>query len=103
MLSLRWLGGCSASHTPQQNRRPTPLKHPPPWVGSSSHTGRTLLLERSKLFKSHWSNQWLTSNTELHGISLRLWRGRGKRLAVPLSRDGAESRSGLPLARTVAA
>src|SRR5262249_42257760 len=29
MLSLGWLGGCSASHTPQENSRPTPLKHPP--------------------------------------------------------------------------
>ena len=27
---------------------------------SSSHFGRILLPERSKLFKSHWSNQWLT-------------------------------------------
>jgi hypothetical protein len=26
---------------------------------------RTLLPERSKLCKSHWSNQWLTSNREL--------------------------------------
>jgi hypothetical protein len=25
----------------------------------------TLLPERSKLFKSHWSNQWLTSKIEL--------------------------------------
>src|SRR5262249_61830415 len=31
-------------------------------VLSSSHRGRTLLPERSKLLKSHWSNQWLTSN-----------------------------------------
>ncbi len=30
MLSLGWLGGCSASHTPRENSRPTPLKHPPP-------------------------------------------------------------------------
>src|SRR5947209_4475058 len=29
MLSLGWLGGCSASHTPRENSRPTPLKHPP--------------------------------------------------------------------------
>src|SRR5881296_948464 len=28
MLSLGWLGGCSASHTPRENSRPTPLKHP---------------------------------------------------------------------------
>src|SRR4030095_16227818 len=27
-LSLGWLGGCSASHTPQENSRPTLLKHP---------------------------------------------------------------------------
>src|SRR5881296_3321900 len=24
MLSLGWLGGCSASHTPRENSRPTP-------------------------------------------------------------------------------
>ena len=24
-----WLEGCSASHTPRENSRPTPLKHPP--------------------------------------------------------------------------
>src|SRR5215510_15733776 len=29
MISLGWLGGCSASHTPRENNRPTPLKHPP--------------------------------------------------------------------------
>jgi hypothetical protein len=29
MLSLGWLGGCSASHTPQEHSRPTPLKHLP--------------------------------------------------------------------------
>src|SRR5215467_7402819 len=29
MLSLGWLGGCSGSHTPRENSRPTPLKHPP--------------------------------------------------------------------------
>src|SRR5262245_63254648 len=34
---------------------------------SSSHRGRTLLRDRSKLCSSHWSNQWLTSNTELMG------------------------------------
>src|SRR5947199_3194971 len=28
MLSLGWLEGCSASHTPRENSRPTPLKHP---------------------------------------------------------------------------
>src|SRR5262249_33747186 len=28
MLSLGWLGDCSASHTPRENSRPTPLKHP---------------------------------------------------------------------------
>src|SRR5262249_29163517 len=39
-----------------------------PWVGSSSHAGRTLLPERSKLCSSHWSNQWLTSNTELGSV-----------------------------------
>jgi hypothetical protein len=36
-----------------------------PCVGSSSQPRRTLLPERSKLFKSHWSNQWLTSQIEL--------------------------------------
>jgi len=36
-----------------------------PPVGSSSHRRRTLLPERSKLFKSHWLNQWLTSEIEL--------------------------------------
>src|SRR6266581_1018294 len=34
-------------------------------VLSSSHRGRTLLPDRSKLCSSHWSNQWLTSKTEL--------------------------------------
>ena len=34
-------------------------------VSPSHPRRRTLLQERSKLFKSHWSNQWLTSNTEL--------------------------------------
>src|SRR5438128_2435606 len=29
-------------------------------VGSSSHLERILLPERSNLFESHWSNQWLT-------------------------------------------
>ena len=29
-------------------------------MGSSSHPKENLLPERSKLFKSHWSNQWLT-------------------------------------------
>src|SRR5262249_46270733 len=29
MRSLGWLGGCSASHTPREHSRPTPLKHPP--------------------------------------------------------------------------
>jgi hypothetical protein len=28
MISLGWLGGCSASHTPREHSRPTPLKHP---------------------------------------------------------------------------
>src|SRR5215475_4436836 len=28
MLSLDWLGGCSASYTPREHSRPTPLKHP---------------------------------------------------------------------------
>src|SRR5215467_503358 len=28
MLSLGWLGGCSASYTPREHSRPTPLKHP---------------------------------------------------------------------------
>ncbi len=42
-----------------------PLIWSAPWVDSSSHAGRTLLPERSKLFKSHWSNQWLISNAEL--------------------------------------
>ena len=30
-----------------------------PWVGSSSHAGSMLLPERSKLYKSHWSNRGL--------------------------------------------
>jgi hypothetical protein len=30
-------------------------------VASSSHLGRILLRERSNLFSSHWSNQWLTN------------------------------------------
>ena len=35
-------------------------------MGSSSHLERILLPERSNLFESHWSNQWLThSVTEL--------------------------------------
>jgi hypothetical protein len=34
----------------------------------NAYAGRTLLPARSKLFKSHWSNQWLTSNTELRGL-----------------------------------
>ena len=38
-------------------------------MGSSSHAGRTLRPERSKLFKSHWSNQRLTSNTELEAAT----------------------------------
>src|SRR5204863_3198987 len=29
--------------------------------GSSSHLRRILLRERSNLFESHWSNQWLTN------------------------------------------
>src|SRR5262245_45414093 len=28
MLSFGWLGGCSASDTPREHSRPTPLKHP---------------------------------------------------------------------------
>jgi hypothetical protein len=34
-------------------------------VGSSSHLERILLLERSNLFESHWSNQWLTYSVNL--------------------------------------
>jgi len=34
-------------------------------VSTSRHRRSTLLPERSKLFKSHWSNQWLTSKIEL--------------------------------------
>src|SRR5204862_2203945 len=30
-------------------------------VDSSSHLERILLPERSNLFESHWSNQWLTN------------------------------------------
>src|SRR5712691_3935676 len=37
-------------------------------VPSSSHRGRTLLLDRSKLCTSHWSNQWLTSKIELRWV-----------------------------------
>src|SRR5260370_18923391 len=33
----------------------------PPHRWSSSHLRGILLLERSNLFKSHWSNQWLTN------------------------------------------
>src|SRR5207245_4049176 len=33
----------------------------PPHCWSSSHLRRILLPERSNLFKSHWSNQWLTN------------------------------------------
>src|SRR5712691_8422556 len=33
MISLGWLGSCSASHTPRENSRPTPLKYPLPAVG----------------------------------------------------------------------
>src|SRR5262249_9527966 len=36
MISLGWLGGCSASHTPRENNRPTPLKHPPKWIWDSA-------------------------------------------------------------------
>jgi hypothetical protein len=35
-----------------------PLNPPPRW--SSSHLRTILLPERSNLFQSHWSNQWLT-------------------------------------------
>src|SRR5262245_11020671 len=46
MLSLGWLGGCSASHTPQENSRPTPLKHPraPVRSASSGRQGRGAIL-----------------------------------------------------------
>src|SRR5262249_12178456 len=46
-------------------------KHPtfdPPTSWSSSHLGRIILRERSNLFKSHWSNQWL---------ALRVTQARG--------------------------
>src|SRR5260370_20971421 len=33
----------------------------PPHRWSSSHLRRILLMERSNLFKSHWSHQWLTN------------------------------------------
>src|SRR5437660_7597329 len=33
----------------------------PPHRWSSSHLRRSLLPERSNLFQSHWSNQWLTN------------------------------------------
>src|SRR5262249_51680538 len=48
-------------------------------VLSSSHRGRTLLPARSKLCLSHWSNQWLTSNTELN---LRPWHPIRARSAI---------------------
>jgi hypothetical protein len=38
-------------------------------VLSSSHRRSTLLPDRSKLCSSHWSNQWLTSKTELYTTS----------------------------------
>src|SRR5215510_4627264 len=34
----------------------------------ASHPGRTVLPHRSKLFKSHSSNEWLTSIRELHRV-----------------------------------
>jgi hypothetical protein len=37
----------------------------PPWSRLIKPQGRTLLPERSKLFKSPWSNQWLTSKIAL--------------------------------------
>jgi len=40
----------------------------------ASHPGRTLLPHRSKLFKSHSSNEWLTSIGEL---ALSLLHGDG--------------------------
>src|SRR5437879_6952597 len=33
----------------------------PPHRWSSNHLRRILLRERSNLFESHWSNQWLTN------------------------------------------
>jgi hypothetical protein len=45
-------------------------------VLSSSHRGKTLLPDRSKLCLSHWSNQWLTSTRELRSRSdpLQCWQ-----------------------------
>src|SRR5207245_10102917 len=39
----------------------------PPHRWSSSHLRRILLPERSNLFQSHWSNQWLTNFSYLSG------------------------------------
>src|SRR5215467_8841556 len=39
----------------------TALTLNPPHRWSSSHLRRILLPERSNLFESHWSNQWLTN------------------------------------------
>ncbi len=40
-------------------------------VSRSSRCRNTVLRDRSKLFESHWSNQWLTSKIELLYITLR--------------------------------
>ena len=85
-----------------ENRFPTPLGHEPRgtcspiWNGigsgkaltlnpphrwSSSHLRGILLLERSNLFKSHWSNQWLT-NFSYTGAGIMI--GQISRLLVQL-------------------
>jgi hypothetical protein len=64
----RWLSGAVWARTQRGTCSPisngigsdTALTLRPLLVGSSSHWERILLLERSNLFESHWSNQWLT-------------------------------------------
>ncbi|MEP0935831.1 hypothetical protein, partial [Leptolyngbya sp. FACHB-8] len=51
------------------------LLFPPTELAHQATVGVTLLPQRSKLFESHWSNQWLTSVVQLP-IEMKLTRSR---------------------------